>query len=152
MTWTKKLHPLALCATLIWIALIFSYSLEPATVSSQQSNEIAVVVYESIEILPLQHSVSFDLVAWGVRKAAHFVNFFVLMWCVVMTLRRALPKYGLPSLAVCLVVAIADESIQVIVPGRGALVSDVLINTMGASVALLLVLGLRARHRLRHEN
>ncbi|MGV8147186.1 MAG: VanZ family protein [Alkaliphilus sp.] len=47
------------------------------------------------------------------------------------------------TLLVCVLYAISDETHQIFVPGRSAQVSDILIDSVGAAVGILIYLGMR---------
>ncbi|EOC99342.1 Putative phosphotransbutyrylase [Caldisalinibacter kiritimatiensis] len=74
-----------------------------------------------------------------VRKYAHFTCYLVLGLLVMNAFRRSGVK-GLRvfifSLMFCIFYAISDEMHQVFIPGRGAQVTDVLIDNLGSFVGI----------------
>lgn len=88
------------------------------------------------------------------RKIAHFTEFMSLGvlagWLAGMVCQRKWRKVWLPVLS-CLLVACADETIQLFVPGRGPGVTDVLIDLGGAVVGICLVWLCARLHRKRKE-
>lgn len=138
MTWISKPHPFSILVTVIWVGIIFSFSLQPASISSAQSSFIAQWVMEALTSLSLHTVITVFDIEWGVRKLAHMVNFFVLMVCCLTMFARSLKAFIMPSLGFCLLISMMDESIQWFVEGRSSQMSDVLINMIGATLALLL--------------
>jgi VanZ family protein len=78
------------------------------------------------------------------RKCAHISEYAVLALLllragIVMTnLKRSIPILYLSVLGICLFVAATDEFHQTFVASRGALVTDVLIDSIGAILGLLI--------------
>ena len=74
-----------------------------------------------------------------VRKIGHFVGYFLLGVLVALALWMfSLAHYAVLSLPLCVVAAIADECVQIFVPGRVAAVSDVMLDSLGAACGILL--------------
>src|SRR5690606_6415601 len=75
-----------------------------------------------------------------IRKLAHFSIYFILGALVY----RALIKSGydkktcLVSFLICVAYAISDEFHQLFVPGRGCQAKDVLIDSAGSLIAIVL--------------
>lgn len=96
-----------------------------------------------------------------VRKTAHFFMFCGLGFLALCTLRS---YYGKPHIRVyasawlfCVFCAVCDEFHQLFVPGRGAQLSDVCLDSAGALVGvllafLLLLLRKSLRKRPKREN
>ena len=73
------------------------------------------------------------------RKAAHFTEFACLGACLTRLL-FLLNKPRLLALAGAFLVACCDETIQRFVPDRGPAFKDVMIDTAGAAVGMILLL------------
>lgn len=128
---------------LVWTLVIWSRSLYPAEQSSAQSLEVLAWLTPLLEFLGQEPEVWHTLV----RKLAHMTEFTVLgaLWSVV-------PGVGLSGkLLCCLLTALADETIQLFVPGRSGQVSDVWIDftgaVLGTALGYLLCLLLRRRRK-----
>ena len=121
-------------ACLLWLAFIFARSLKSADESTMESAWVLELVRKLIP------SVSMHFV----RKLAHFTEFFIL-GCLIFTAVRRI----LPSSAVCLAAAVADELLQSSVPGRSCQISDMLLDFCG-SLAGILILFLIMRRYARH--
>lgn len=129
----------------LWIALIFWFSSQPSTVSSAQSDQV-IAILDWGGLPPLSEFI--------VRKSAHILLFLGLGVLSYLALRRSgvarPPHAAVLALAFCALNAALDEFHQIFVPGRGALFTDVLIDTTAALVAATLCALLDAR-RLRHK-
>lgn len=137
MVRTKK--RLSLCAALVMfnVAFIWGNSMLPAHISAAISGFVRDIV-----------SVFFGgggggEVTFGegiLRKIAHFVEFTclgaLLCWLFSMLKQHRLYALGCGFLTACV-----DETIQLLVPGRGPRVTDVLLDSVGVAcgIALLLV-------------
>lgn len=121
---------LYLALTLGWMAVIFTHSLMPATVSRQESRGVLQILQRFLPFL--SHFL--------LRKLAHFSAFAVLgaLLARTVTLRTA-RQPALPFLF-GLVSALCDETIQLFVAGRSGEVRDVWIDFSGVIVGALLVL------------
>ncbi|GAA0469529.1 VanZ family protein [Alkalibacillus silvisoli] len=127
-------------AVLLWMALIFYFSHQPAEESSELSGSVVDLV---ISIAPFIEGDS-DWVHFLVRKGAHFFVYFVLGILVINGLRVSgisIKRSALASVFICLLYAISDEVHQLYIPGRSGEVSDVILDTIGASVGVLVYLG-----------
>lgn len=77
-----------------------------------------------------------------IRKLAHLFLFCMLGIFIsfVMKLRYKLEnKYNLISIAICMMFGMLDELHQKFVPGRSSKLTDVLIDTIGATLGIILV-------------
>ena len=132
-------------AVILWMGLIFSLSHQTVAQSSELSVGITEVIVEKVE--KVSPNMEFNIGSFHhiVRKNAHFFIYLVLGFLVVYALGRSgvhgYRMIGL-SLLVCVLYAISDEVHQLFVPGRGAQVKDVLIDSAGAIVGVGLYLGI----------
>ncbi len=126
--------------TLIWTAVIFSFSLQSGDVSGDLSGSVLEVilgffmpgVLESPEKLELFHLI--------LRKCAHFTEFMILG--ILSSIALNYMKVGYKSIVgfgYCVLVASLDETLQLFVSGRAGRVQDVLIDSAGALVGILVV-------------
>ncbi len=126
---------------------IFQFSSENSTLSSSRSEK---VMRKIIDIFPytknLSEATKTKMVKKAqpiIRKLAHFSIYTVvgiLIMAFVSTYRLLLWKKFLISIMVGLLYAISDEYHQSFVPGRSAELRDVLIDTSGVFVGILIVL------------
>lgn len=135
----------------LWMLLIFYLSNQPATASNAMSTGLTEVIVQFIEgVTPVQ---DFDMEAFNhiVRKNAHFFAYFILGLLVLNALKRdqiRKKEFGF-ALLICVLYATSDEVHQLFVPGRGAQIKDVLIDSSGAIVGISLYTFI---HRFRHRN
>ncbi|NMA62964.1 MAG: VanZ family protein [Syntrophomonadaceae bacterium] len=139
----SKKRILSWIVVLLWMLLIFHLSSQAAEDSNQLSTGITRVVVQTVERFLPDTDIDIGSVNHIVRKNAHFAAYLVLGVLVMNALRRS-EVYGFRALAIalgiCVVYAISDEVHQLFVPGRGAQVKDVIIDSLGAMVGAGLVL------------
>lgn len=131
-------------AVLLWLVLIFYLSSQPAVQSDGLSKKVTKVIVDTVDrVVELDDEKSeIDLVEKFnhiVRKYAHFTSYLVLGVLVMNAFRRSGVrgfKGFIFSLVFCILYAISDEVHQVFVPGRGAQVTDVLIDSVWAFVGI----------------
>lgn len=134
-------------ALLLWLVLLFYLSDQPAAESDGLSKKVTEVIIETVgRLVPLdiESSTTADLVPRFnhiARKFAHFGVYFVLGVLMMNSLRisgmRGRKAFIL-SIVFCVIYAVSDEVHQLFVPGRGAQVKDVLIDSAGAIVGIWL--------------
>lgn len=126
--------------TLIWTAVIFSFSLQSGEVSGDLSGSVleAILgffmpgVLESPEKLELFHLI--------LRKCAHFTEFMILGVLSSIALKHMKVGYkNIIGVGYCVLIASLDETLQLFVSGRAGRVQDVLIDSAGALVGVLVV-------------
>ncbi len=135
--------------TLLWVMVIFSFSLQPADTSSQLSLGIG---HWLIELLPSAFAdkllampqEQLDLLHTLLRKAGHFSEYLILGVLSMFTVLQTELRHKIwMSLGFCLVVASVDESIQLFVSGRSGQVSDVVLDCVGALCGILFLVVVR---------
>lgn len=110
---------------LLWIALIFGHSCMSGSVSSAESRGLLAVLQP---IFPWLTNVL-------IRKIGHIVEFFVLGLLASVFFRRLRSFSLLKPLFLCLLVALCDESIQRVIPGRSALLTDIWLDFAASGAA-----------------
>lgn len=140
MITSKKINikaPVFLALTVVWICIIFHFSLQTAEVSSNVSRglltKILGILY-SVTGIEIEASTVHNLF----RKLAHFTEFFVLgIFSVSFFVSlKSKPIYAV-VLGAC--VAVTDETIQFFTSsGRAMRVTDMLIDTSGVIFATLI--------------
>ena len=124
--------------TLLWVAVIFTFSLQPAEVSSDISSSfldkflktIFPSVYERLETIPQEQVELWHTI---VRKCAHFLEFCILGILSSLTMSQTkISHKKLITMCFCVAVAATDETIQLFVVGRAGRVMDVLIDSIGS--------------------
>ena len=135
----KKKNPWVF--VILWMALIFLLSHQPATESIQLSSGITRIIEDMIVRISPDTSLSQGSLNYIIRKSAHFGTYLLLGLFVANALIASnVTKVKLILLAflICVLYAISDEIHQLYVPGRSGQVSDVLIDSSGGLVGVLL--------------
>jgi VanZ family protein len=130
----KKLKWLFIIA---WMVLIFWFSSMPALVSDEKSHFVIYV----FNLLGLNlNSVFGGLANFVVRKCAHFSEYFIFYLFLYNLYKENFPKKKalFLSLLSVFLYACTDEFHQLFVPGREARVRDVLIDTSGGTLAMII--------------
>lgn len=132
----RKIH---LLLPLLWMAVIFILSQQPASISSGQSG---VFVEQLRHITP---SVDQQLLTFLVRKGAHIFAYFVLgiltfnaLWRVDLSKFKFNYPVGL-SIIVCALYAASDEFHQLFINGRSGEIRDVMIDSCAAMVGVFII-------------
>ena len=136
----QKLLPWIL--VILWMALIFFLSHQPAIESSELSSGITKRVYDIIKMIA--PDISLDLGSFNhiIRKLAHFTVYLILGILVANGLiytRTSRINTILLALLICILYAISDEIHQIFIPGRSGQVSDVLIDSSGGLAGIFLL-------------
>ena len=126
---------------ILWMALIFYLSHQPATKSNRLSKGATEMIVETVEKVVPKVDVNKRSFNHILRKNAHFLAYLVLGILVANGLRSSgvvgYRSIGL-ALLICVLYAVSDEVHQLFVPGRGGQVKDVIIDSTGAVVGILL--------------
>ena len=139
---------ISLILVALWMLVIFLMSSEVAGTSSARSDEIVRTI-QSIGV-----SAPTDLLTFLVRKAAHICAYFVLGILLFNLLKEydlGVKKMIFISIAIAMLYACTDEIHQMIVPGRSGEVRDVLIDTAGAAVGVVVYAALLSRFYKKSE-
>ncbi len=130
-------------ASLGWMRLIFHFSTQ-AWGGAHTRNLIEVLLNAAnpglLKILSLQQ---LELLNFLIRKLSHFTEYAVLACLGYLALSLGLQQPQQRALWLALVCstlyAFTDEFHQVFVPGRQAMLTDVLIDALGGLIAILLL-------------
>lgn len=120
---TLRNKPLTFLA-LLWIGVIFAFSMQGGDASSSQSGFVVTLVIQLFKILSLPTE-GYNL-PFYVRKVAHFTEYFILG---ILSAVAQKEKTGHPALY--LLIPIIDESIQFFTPGRVMSPIDMAIDMSG---------------------
>lgn len=156
----KSFRIFLLVAIVLCMALIFSFSMETASESTETSDGFIRTLLETFDggfgdLSPAEQLVKVRSFSHFARKTAHFSIFGVLGLLVasaVSAYRLGLRKTVGISLVVCALYAVSDEVHQYFVSGRACMVRDMLLDTCGACCGIALVCLLLYIRRTRREN
>lgn len=130
-----------------WMALIFFMSNQPGAVSTKQS-DLVVKIFMQIGI-DLNDKMG-SLATFIIRKTAHVSEYFVL-GIITLNLFKNYFKGSLNklySLAFVILYASSDEIHQHFIPGRTMAFRDVMIDTAGGLIAIIvfIIIGKLKKH------
>ena len=117
---------------IIWMIIIFIMSSFNADTSSSQSNIIVNFISNIFNINNI------NLLSFIIRKLAHFTEYFILgillYNCFIISFNMNL---YIPII-ICIMYAISDEIHQLFVSGRVFQVRDIIIDTCGGIIGIIL--------------
>lgn len=124
---------------ILWIGIIFAFSSQVATDSRKLSRGVTVRIVEVIKKVRPNTEINVYLLNRKIRKFAHFINYMILGIIITLVLKKkelGNKKIFLFSLLFCIIIASLDEYYQSFIPGRGARLKDVFIDSFGALVGI----------------
>lgn len=145
----KTFRTVSIILTLAWMVVIFLFSCENASDSSETSGNTIRFFLDIFypDFKELAESAQMEIVESFqhiVRKFAHFTAYAILG---VLTLLSVVTYKNLPikfrsgtSLVICLLYAISDEIHQLFVPGRSGQITDVFVDFSGAFTGVIILL------------
>lgn len=122
---------------LLWIGLIFYMSNQPGDVSSKQSG-LVLKLFQAIGI-DLNNELG-EFATFIVRKTAHFTEYFILYMLTVNVMKYYfnIDKAILYAFVFSVFYACTDEIHQYFIPGRAMAFKDVLIDSSGALLSMII--------------
>lgn len=127
-----KRNNLSYLPAIIWMIVIFCFSHQSASQSSNLSSGILGYIIDVIKN-SLKIAINEDLLHTVIRKGVHFTEYFILAVFVMFGLKRNnVSKPFFKSVIICALYATADEFHQLFVAGRSGRVFDVMVDTSGA--------------------
>ena len=128
-----------------WIAVIWGHSMQPATVSEEESGFFLEILSKVISALENN-----DAGMFIVRKAAHFTEYLILGVLLALEfanfVRGWFRRFVEPWM-LALTTAFIDETIQLFVEGRSGQVSDIWVDVAGAALGILITLAIIGNRR-----
>ncbi len=132
-----------LVLTIIWIIVIFLFSSQSGSTSSDTSHGFVnslVNIYEKVSGKDVDNELIVKKLNHPVRKTAHFVEFFILGVLVFLFINTFdINKKIIISILFCFIIACCDEFHQMFSINRGPGVIDVLIDTFGGVTAIVIL-------------
>ena len=124
---------ISLILLILWMIFIFLMS---HTSSIDSSNQSGVIVNFINNILQISNV---ELLETIIRKLAHLFEYFILGILMISYLKNYdIKNYILISIALCLIYSCTDEIHQVFIPGRNGNIKDVLIDTLGSFIGIII--------------
>ncbi len=130
---------------IIWMIIIFMFSNQSATQSSELSDSLIdntiVKVYEIFngKVNKEQRAKIIDNYSYFIRKLAHFTLYFILGILCFTFFKDFTKHYVIYSIMVCFLYAVSDEIHQMFSIERGPGVIDVLIDTLGSLASIIIL-------------
>lgn len=136
---------LLIIVTVMWMALIFWFSAQPADESGHMSLSVghvigSIVIPDFEQMTEKEQDAFAEKIEYPVRKAAHASEYAVLGMLVMAVFGSYAvngKKRMIRSLCVCAAYAASDEFHQIFVPGRSCQIGDVLIDSAGAFAGIV---------------
>lgn len=134
--------------TVTWMCIIFIFSSQDAGESTKTSNFagnfLGKIFYENYDELNDNEKLQLiEAIEHPVRKVAHFVEFallgFFIFGSIIDEEKSKMAKFIFISWLVGTIYAVSDEIHQLFVPGRSGMFTDVLIDSGGVLVGILLM-------------
>ncbi len=130
--------------TIIWMGIIFTFSNQKSVTSTNSSQSLIkstiINVYKLFNNDATKEEVDniVNILDVPVRKMCHFMEYLILAVFVLFMLK----SYGITNLyltiLICFIYACTDEFHQLFVLGRSGNIVDILIDTFGSTVFVLL--------------
>jgi VanZ family protein len=135
MTTTKQIK--ATFIAIIWMCLIFMFSHQTGT-DSNENNKLIIYIFNSLGID--LNSIFGDISNFIIRKIAHITEYLILYILIIRVLKlsdNSKDKY-IKALVYVFLYALSDEIHQIFIENRGPSFKDVLIDTCGGMVGMLI--------------
>ncbi|CEK32861.1 acetobutylicum phosphotransbutyrylase,Predicted integral membrane protein,VanZ like family [[Clostridium] sordellii] len=137
----KKFKNIWVGLTIIWMGLIYYMSNQPASISSSQSGGF-INMLSNLPIIgnTIKELMKIGIAEFLIRKSAHMFLYFMLSILIYMVFKNINNKKAyLYSIIGCFIYACTDEIHQLFIIGRSGEFKDVLVDTLGATIGLLIV-------------
>jgi VanZ family protein len=132
MNWLKHWWP-----ALIWAVVISGFS--TSTFTSDNTGHYIIPILRFF--LPHASAETLELLHHLIRKCGHLTEYFILSMLILRGIRAGRKgmylRWALVTILIVAGYAALDEYHQSFVPGRTAAVGDVLIDTSGGAIALI---------------
>ena len=133
-----------ICLLLISALVIFLFSQENAINSTKTSHKVTEgivnVLNKDNNIDEQELKIKIEKSDHIVRKLAHTIEFFIFGLCLINVIKDY-KKINIKTVLICIPIgmlyAITDEIHQLFISGRGAQIQDIVIDTMGIVLGIL---------------
>lgn len=128
-----------LLLSILIVLFIFYNSLK----NGEESSNASLTVLNFLNDFFSSIGTSFRFEGYFIRKLAHFIEFFILGFFIMLDFEaftgKTVSVLGYP-LFLCLLIPVIDEYIQTFSEGRTSLVTDVLLDFSGAITGIIFVI------------
>ena len=139
-----------LVLSILWMCVIFYMSNQPATISSNHSGNVINII-SSIPFIGslMDYLMSINIGEFIVRKGAHMFSYCLLSILLFMSVyENNIKKSYIISFIGTFLYACTDEFHQLFIPGRSGEFRDVMIDSLGGTIGLILI-GFIARYKIK---
>lgn len=122
---------------LFWMCVIFFMSHQPGEVSTSQSD----LVLKLFSLIGINLNQYFgELATLVIRKGAHFTEYLILFILAYRVIRFYVKREYIKwyAIAVVFLYACSDEIHQYFIPGRGPAFKDVMVDTSGGLLGVII--------------
>ena len=128
---------------ILWMGFIFYLSNQPADISSDQSGEL-IKMLSNLPIIGnvIDYMMKIDIAQFIVRKSAHMFAYFllfILMFMYAYKNNKGVKKSYFIGFVATFLYACTDEIDQVFIEGRSGEIRDILVDSTGALIGMVLV-------------
>jgi len=116
---------------IIWMIIIFMFSSQTGSESQYVSDALIN------KTVCINNSCNFDLVSFLIRKLAHFTLYFILGILVFINTKRSKEDI-LNAILFCIIYAFTDEMHQMLISNRSGELRDILIDSIGSYLGIIL--------------
>lgn len=131
---------------IIWMAVIFLFSHQPGSESSELSTGIVRRIINIVQTVFPNTELDQEILSLIIRKTAHFTIYMILGLLIINALciyNISRTRAFILAILICILYAISDELHQLYIPGRSGQLTDVLIDSAGALCGILLMTAIR---------
>ena len=121
----------------VWLCLIWGHSLQPATVSEEESGFFLEYIGKILPFL-----LTSDIGMFLLRKTAHFIEYLILGILLCVETKHEDKGFFKRFTMIGLMIAFIDETIQLFVVGRSGEVRDMWIDFAGVALGTLITLAI----------
>ena len=118
------------------MTVIFFFSNQKAVDSTKLSNRL--IKNTIVKILNIKDENKIDQLVKPVRKSAHFTIYLILGLLVLNCFDKIKKQTIIYSILICILYSISDEIHQFFIDGRSCEILDVLIDTTGSFIGILI--------------
>lgn len=139
---------------LIWMYLIYWLSDRPALESTAQSEDLTFIILKAASTFTgFSDAEVMDrtmLIEPCLRETAHFAEYAVLGLLVLIAVGAYMKSDGkraMISFLICFIYALTDEVHQLYIPGRTFQLIDIILDTAGAALVMIVFLAVKSIRR-----
>ena len=132
----------------LWMGVIFAFSAQEATASKKTSGKTLIKIASAVskdfkKLPPKKQMKKVEPFQTAIRKIAHLTEYAILgILSYIAFLLHKKKKIELSATTLCALYAITDEIHQLFVKGRACRWYDVLIDTSGAVIGIMIIIGI----------